>query len=78
MQATINIPQEWLPALEEAILKTHLSREELIQKVLTHYLAELQQKTHNPFANHPAFGSWKDLGVDGVKYQQKLRDEWES
>ena len=78
MQATINIPQELISALEEAVHKTHLSREELIQKVLTHYLGELQKTNHNPFENHPAFGSWKDLGVDGVEYQQKLRNEWES
>jgi len=27
---------------------------------------------------HPAFGSWKQRGIDAVRYQQNLRAEWES
>jgi hypothetical protein len=24
-----------------------------------------------------SFGLWKDRGIDGVRYQEKLRNEWE-
>jgi len=26
---------------------------------------------------HAAFGSWKNRGIDAVKYQQDLRAEWD-
>ena len=26
---------------------------------------------------HPAFGSWRDRGIDALDYQERLRAEWE-
>jgi hypothetical protein len=27
--------------------------------------------------SHPAFGSWRDRGVDALAYEQALRAEWD-
>ena len=27
--------------------------------------------------SHPAFGSWRDRGVDALAYEQALRSEWD-
>ncbi len=27
--------------------------------------------------DHPAFGSWKGRGIDALKFQERLRSEWE-
>ena len=49
------------------------------------FIAPLQQRADAPprgkpdsLKGHVAFGSWKDRKVDSVKYQQDLRDEWDT
>ena len=27
--------------------------------------------------DHPAFGSWRGRNIDALKYQEKLRSEWD-
>jgi hypothetical protein len=27
--------------------------------------------------NHPAFGSWRERGIDALAYEQALRSEWD-
>jgi len=37
-----------------------------------------QRAKPDSLKGHVAFGSWKQRKVDAVKYQQDLRDEWET
>ena len=55
------------------------------QSQVLDFIASLQEGAEAPqrakpesLKGHVAFGSWKDRKVDAVKYQQDLRDEWET
>jgi hypothetical protein len=37
-----------------------------------------QRTKPDSLRGHSAFGSWKKRKVDAVKYQQDLRDEWDT
>jgi len=47
------------------------------------FIAFLQQRANalppvkqRSLKAHTAFGSWKNRGIDAIKYQQNLRAEW--
>jgi hypothetical protein len=49
------------------------------------FIASLQGRVDVPprvksdsLKTHAAFGCWKDRKVDSIKYQQDLRDEWDT
>ena len=49
------------------------------------FIASLHERVDVPprvkpasLKGHAAFGSWKDRKVDSIKYQQDLRDEWDT
>jgi len=53
------------------------------QSEVLDFIAFLQQRTKaaqkakpRSLKAHPAFGSWKQRGIDAVRYQQNLRAEW--
>jgi hypothetical protein len=53
------------------------------QNEVLDFIAFLQQRTKTAqtakprsLRAHPAFGSWKQRGIDSVRYQQNLRAEW--
>jgi hypothetical protein len=53
------------------------------QSEVLDFIAFLQQRTKaaqnakpRSLKAHPAFGSWKQRGIDAVRYQQDLRAEW--
>lgn len=58
-----------LDALSDA---KRVSRAELIRQAVSQYLEKF--KTDAPAAD--AFGLWADKKIDGLAYQQRLRDEW--
>ena len=58
-----------LDALSDA---KRVSRAELIRQAVTQYLEKF--KTDAPSAD--AFGLWTDKKIDGLGYQQRLREEW--
>lgn len=58
-----------LDALSEA---KRVSRAELIRQAVTQYLEKF--KADAPSAD--AFGLWADKKIDGLAYQQRLREEW--
>ena len=58
-----------LDALSDA---RRVSRAELIRQAVTQYLEKF--KTDAPSAD--AFGLWADKKIDGLAYQQRVREEW--
>jgi hypothetical protein len=56
------------------------------QTEVLNFIATLQQQRvdvpqctkPDSLRGHSAFGSWKKRKVDAVKYQQDLRDEWDT
>lgn len=49
-----------------------VSRAELIRQAVSQYL----EKFRSDAATTDAFGLWADKRVDGLAYQQRLREEW--
>ena len=70
MRTIIDIPDTQIDLLSNLVEQENISRAELIRRAISEYLARYQVKQTD------AFGLWKDKQVDGVEYQNKLREEW--
>lgn len=70
MRTIIEIPAEQLKHLSHICNSQKISRAEAIRQAITLYLKETTQ-------GDKAFGIFKNHAIDGVRYQQTLREEWE-
>ena len=66
----VDIPEDELEELNSLSRSRKVSRAELIRQAVAGFLAE------NRTGIEDSFGIWKQRGVDGVEYQEKLRREW--
>lgn len=73
MRTIIDVPDEMIESLDRVSAAEKCSRAALIREAITEYL---HQKAA-PSAE-AAFGLWQQRRSDGVKYQDDLRQEWES
>jgi metal-responsive CopG/Arc/MetJ family transcriptional regulator len=71
MRTLVDIPEGELEELNALSRSRKMSRAELIRQAVSGFLAQ------NKAGLEGSFGLWKSRGVDGVKYQEKLRSEWE-
>lgn len=71
MRTLVDLPERDLEQLAALSRSRKTSRAELIRQAVAGYLAQ------NRAAMEDSFGLWKDRGVDGLKYQDRLREEWE-
>jgi metal-responsive CopG/Arc/MetJ family transcriptional regulator len=71
MRTLVDLPQRELEQLTALSRSRKTSRAELIRQAVAGYLAQ------NKAGVEDSFGLWKDRGVDGLAYQESLRDEWE-
>jgi hypothetical protein len=71
MRTLVDLPQRELEQLTALSRSRKTSRAELIRQAVAGYLAQ------NKAGVEDSFGLWKDRGVDGLAYQELLRDEWE-
>jgi metal-responsive CopG/Arc/MetJ family transcriptional regulator len=71
MRTLVDIPEDELEELNSLSRSRKVSRAELIRQAVAGFLAE------NRAGLEDSFGIWSKRGVDGVKYQEKLRGEWE-
>jgi metal-responsive CopG/Arc/MetJ family transcriptional regulator len=71
MRTLVDLPERELAQLTALSRSRKTSRAELIRQAVTGYLAQ------NRAGLEDSFGLWKDRGVDGLEYQDKLREEWE-
>ncbi len=68
----VGFPDDCIQELDALAEKNRVSRAELIRQAVAQYLEKL--KPANP--SDEAFGLWTDKKVDGLAYQQRLREEW--
>jgi predicted transcriptional regulator len=73
MRTIIEIPDEVIESLDRVGDSEQRSRAALIREAISEYL---RRKSLPPVA--AAFGIWKDRQVEGVAYQERLRNEWEN
>lgn len=67
----ITLPAEEIEQLRAMADSENTSRDELIRRAVTAYVARRKQTQPR------AFGIWKDrLGETGLEYQERLRAEW--
>ena len=72
MRTIIELPADQIEALDALCKRDGLSRAEAIRRAV----AEHVRRERTP-ETHQAFGVWRTRQVDGVKYQQRLRREWD-
>lgn len=73
MRTLIDITNEQVKALKEFCAKESISRAEAIRRAIDEFLS-----AKLPLNDNRAFGLWKNKKIDGLKYQQRLRSEWDS
>jgi len=71
MRTLVDLPERELEQLTLLSRSRKTSRAELIRRAIAGYLAQ------NRAGLEDSFGLWKDRGVDGVAYQERMRGEWE-
>jgi metal-responsive CopG/Arc/MetJ family transcriptional regulator len=71
MRTLVDLPERELEQLTILSRSRKTSRAELIRRAVAGYLAQ------NRAGLEDSFGLWKDRGVDGVAYQERMRGEWE-
>jgi len=74
MRTLVDIPEPQLRELTRLSKRKRVSRAAVIREAVSAYLARHQSKTEKDMRE--AFGLWRDLKIDSVEYQRKLRDEW--
>ncbi|MCL2892819.1 ribbon-helix-helix domain-containing protein [Brenneria tiliae] len=68
----IDLPEEDLRQLDNLKAIRRVARAEIIRQALAGYL-----ENNRADGNNNAFGLWKDQNIDGVDYENQLREEWE-
>ena len=71
MRTLVDIPDRQIDDLALICESKRVSRAEVIRQAISVYIEQ------NKPATADAFGLWKNRGVDGLEYQEKLRaEEW--
>ena len=71
MRTLVDLPEGELERLNVLSRTRKVSRAELIRQAVSGFLAQ------NKAGLEDSFGLWRQRGVDGVEYQERLRGEWE-
>ncbi len=71
MRTLVDLPEAELEQLNALSRERRVSRAELIRQAVAGYLEQ------NRTGLEETFGLWKKKTVDGVRYQERLRGEWE-
>ncbi len=71
MRTLVDLPEGELERLNVLSRSRRVSRAELIRQAVSGFLEQ------NKAGLEDSFGLWKQRGVDGVEYQERLRGEWE-
>jgi metal-responsive CopG/Arc/MetJ family transcriptional regulator len=71
MRTLVDIPDHDLELLNSVAHSLNLSRAELIRRAIADSLAQ-----HRNRMDHAAFGLWAANKVDGLDYQNRMREEW--
>ena len=72
MRTIVDLPEKQIEALKRMSEASRSSRAELVRRAIDEYLAR-----HLPAQNDEAFGIWRKRKIDGLDYQDRMRDEWD-
>jgi metal-responsive CopG/Arc/MetJ family transcriptional regulator len=72
MRTIIELPDEQVEALGNLSAQEKVSRAEIIRRAVSNYIREKQSGK-----GRSAFGLWKKKKVNALKYESRLRAEWE-
>jgi hypothetical protein len=73
MRTIIDIPDGQLTDLNEVSREDRISRAEAIRRAVAQYL----QVRKSACRSSDAFGLWKGRKTTGLKYEDRIRREWE-
>lgn len=71
MRILVDVGEDDLRALDVIAAAKNVSRASLIRKAVSELIAQ-----DAPCDRSEAFGLWGDRKVDGLAYQEAIRDEW--
>jgi metal-responsive CopG/Arc/MetJ family transcriptional regulator len=71
MRTLVDIPAEDLDLVNGVAKKLDISRAEFVRRAISQYL-----RPHRTDPAEEAFGIWRDRPVDGLEYQERMREEW--
>jgi hypothetical protein len=71
MRTLVDIPAEDLDLLNDAAKTLAISRAEFVRRAIQKSL-----EPHRQSQKQEAFGLWSHRPVDGLKYQERMREEW--
>jgi metal-responsive CopG/Arc/MetJ family transcriptional regulator len=72
MRTIIDLPEEQLEALGKISSREKTSRAEIIRRAVGNYV-----RAQEPAKGRNAFGLWKKKKVNALKYEKRLRADWE-
>jgi predicted transcriptional regulator len=72
VRTIVDIPDQFIESLDRLGTTNHQSRAALIREAIADFL-----KVKSLPPSEAAFGIWKNRKMDGVEYQNELREEWE-
>jgi len=72
VRTIVDIPDQFIESLDRLGTTNHQSRAALIREAIADFL-----KVKSLPPSEAAFGIWQSRKIDGVDYQNALREEWE-
>lgn len=73
MRTILNIPDNQIKILRQLSEQRKISRAEIIRQAIADHIANSTKVEKN---YEKAFGVWKNIKIDPIAYQRKLRNEW--
>jgi metal-responsive CopG/Arc/MetJ family transcriptional regulator len=72
MRILVDLADRQIEELDALAVEGRRSRASVLREAVATYLSAKR----NTAAKIDAFGLWKEMEVDGLDYQEKLRSEW--
>lgn len=75
MRTIIEIPDDDVNVLDKMSKQEECSRAAIIRNAIKDYI-EKNKEQHSSAVLSQAFGMWQKTPVDGLSYEDKIRNEW--
>lgn len=72
MRTLIDLPESQIQELSKLCAEIKISRAEAVRRAVAAYLAENRAEPDDD-----VFGLWAGRGLDGLKYQEDMRSDWD-
>ncbi len=77
MRTIVDLPEEQIAALDNYCEEENVSRAEAVRRAVSEFVPAKAKEKKRSIKNDPGFGSWKNLNIDGLEFQGKIRAEWD-